>query len=127
LKNWTAFSWKVFGRANRIPWSYDYGATWKAIVRRELPANHYPGAFVDWDNTPRRGLQHALLVRNFNERAFERGIAAQIDKARKAGAEFLFINAWNEWAEGTYLEPDARRGFFFLETLRRALATQREQ
>jgi hypothetical protein len=33
----------------------------------------------------------------------------------------MFIDAWNEWAEGTYLEPDEENEYFFLETIRDAL------
>ena len=60
-------------------------------------------------------------MRNFDKAVFAKGIKAQVDKARRSSAEFLFINAWNEWAEGTYLEPDEARGLFFLEAIRDAL------
>jgi hypothetical protein len=126
LTRWAKLSWKLFGYANRTRISYDYRAIWRSIAVRTLPANHYPGAFVDWDNSPRRGRDQALVMRNFDENAFASGIKAQVNKARSTGAEFLFINAWNEWAEGTYLEPDERRGLFFLETIRRALLAKEE-
>jgi hypothetical protein len=56
-------------------------------------------------------------MRNFNPAAFRRGMAAQLAKARAAGAPFLFFNAWNEWAEGTYLEPDTEKGTQLLDTI----------
>jgi Glycosyltransferase WbsX len=117
--------WNVFGRAPWPPNTYDYASLWKATIERPLPRRTYPGAFVDWDNSPRRGLERSLIMRNFDPRMFEAGIRAQIAKAQRANAEFLFVNAWNEWAEGAYLEPDEGRGLFFLETLRAALAESR--
>ena len=62
-----------------------------------------------------------MIMRNFDGRAFEMGIRAQLRKARARGAPFVFINAWNEWAEGAYLEPDEARGPFFLEAIATAV------
>ena len=58
-------------------------------------------------------------MRNVSLSVFASGFAAQYRKACKANAEFLFVNAWNEWAEGTYLEPDEARGAAFLEVIAR--------
>lgn len=101
--------------------SYDYARLWRRISERILSPHNYPGAFADWDNSPRRTIDKAAVLRNFKPEAFRSGMKAQIDKAHAVGAEYLFFNAWNEWAEGTYLEPDEKRGHFFLETIREAL------
>ena len=121
-KQITQWTWRVFGTASRPPNSYDYGALWRAIANRALPPLTYPGAFVDWDNSPRRGMERGMIMRNFSRNAFADGIRTQLRKAQAANAGFVFINAWNEWAEGAYLEPDEARGKFFLETLKAAVA-----
>lgn len=113
--------WKTFGTAARAPRSLDYRALWREIVDRPLPAKHYPGAFVDWDNSPRKGLNGSLVLRNFDQQAFESGFEKVYSKAHAANAEFVFINAWNEWAEGTYLEPDTVRGVACLESISRVV------
>lgn len=113
--------WKYLKQWRHITNSYDYKGLWEIIENRPIPPHHYPGAFADWDNSPRRSADKATILRNFSKKAFANGIKTQIGKARRDGAEFLFFNAWNEWAEGTYLEPDEERGLFFLETIRDAL------
>ena len=121
LKNIAKLRRRWLGHITRAPDSYDYGALWRAIAARELPPRTYPGAFVDWDNSPRRGLERSMIMRNFDGRAFELGIRAQLRKAKAKGAPFVFINAWNEWAEGAYLEPDEARGTFFLDAIAAAV------
>lgn len=116
--------WALTGRAGKPPRTFDYVSIWRVIMDRRITANHYPGAFADWDNSPRRGLNSSLLLRNFDRKTFAAGINIQLRKARDAEAEFLFFNAWNEWAEGTYLEPDEQRGLFFLQTIKEALTNQ---
>jgi hypothetical protein len=96
--------------------THDYAALWTQVVRRPLGPRIYPGAFADWDNSARVGMR-AIVLRNFDRHAFRAGLAAQLRKARERQAPFLFFNAWNEWAEGTYLEPDAENGSFFLDTI----------
>jgi hypothetical protein len=102
-------------RSHRLD-SHDYGRQWQLIRRRPLAAGTYPGAFADWDNSARRGA-NGLVLRNFSLRSFRRGLAAQLEKARAGGAPFVFFNAWNEWAEGTYLEPDTHQGTQLLDII----------
>ena len=104
------------GRPHKLG-THDYAALWKHVTRRPLAPGVYPGAFADWDSSPRRGLR-ALVLRNFDKAAFRAGLAMQLRKARERNAPFLFFNAWNEWAEGTYLEPDTEHQTFFLDTIR---------
>jgi lipopolysaccharide biosynthesis protein len=114
---------QLSGQASRAKQSRDYGTLWRDMSRRPLPLNHYPGAFVDWDNSPRKGDNKSLVLRNVSIEKFETGFAAQYAKAQKNGSAFLFVNAWNEWAEGCYLEPDTVRGMAYLEAIQRVIAS----
>ena len=53
----------------------------------------------------------------------ERWLADMLRDARDHGGsdEVVFINAWNEWAEGTYLEPDEQHGHAWLEATKNAI------
>jgi lipopolysaccharide biosynthesis protein len=103
----------------------DYDETWEKILdrpRRPGPELTIPGAFADWDNTPRRGNRGTVFVGATPEK-FERYLTRQLARARQIeGSGYLFVNAWNEWAEGAYLEPDKRFGLEYLEAVRRALS-----
>ncbi len=102
---------------------YDYEATVLEEVGRALPAyTRYPTVFPSWDNTPRQPQRGDSFVRATPE-AFQVYIEAKLEYARQflVGEErLLFVNAWNEWAEGTHLEPDQKFGHRWLEAIRNA-------
>ncbi|MDI6910888.1 glycoside hydrolase family 99-like domain-containing protein [Nocardioides sp.] len=78
----------------------------------------HPGVMPGWDNTPRRGSA-AYAFHRGNPVSFRRWLSRAVDAAAAAGGESLvFVNAWNEWAEGACLEPDGRFGRANLETVR---------
>lgn len=47
----------------------------------------------------------------------------QLKMSEKLGNEFVYINAWNEWGESAYLEPDEKNGYLYLETIKKVLET----
>lgn len=86
-------------------------------------AKRIPTVALDWDNTARRGL-HATITTGFTLEAYQNWLATVISKVQqeRVGEERLvFINAWNEWGEGTYLEPDQCYGRGRLEATRAAI------
>mgnify|MGYP002780359657 CR=1 FL=1 len=106
----------------------DYAALADAAMARPRP--DYPlirGVTPGWDNEARRpGRGYAYVPATpARYRAWLRAAAEDAAAAPVAGGEALvFINAWNEWAEGAYLEPDARHGYAFLHATRQALALE---
>jgi lipopolysaccharide biosynthesis protein len=81
----------------------------------------FPTVIPSWDNSPRR-RDGARVVQNVDPLPYERWLKSAIMSANKFGEEgIVFINAWNEWAEGCHLEPDQRVGHGFLEATRRAV------
>ncbi|MFH5962622.1 glycosyltransferase WbsX family protein [Clostridium perfringens] len=98
----------------------DYNVVWNRIIRRNHKFPTYLGAFVDWDNTARRG-ENALIMKNNGVENFKKYFEIQVKRSKKENNEFLFINAWNEWAEGTYLEPDKRNGYKYLEAIKEVM------
>jgi len=100
----------------------DYPEVAKSFINRTYPApDVYKTVFPSWDNTARRG-QRAVIVINSTPENYEYWLkeAIRVTGERPSeGENFVFINAWNEWAEGCHLEPDRRYGRQFLEaTLR---------
>ena len=86
----------------------------------------YPCVVVAWDNTPRRGEAGIVFTDATPERLREALAEAFVSVTDlEANEQLVFVNAWNEWAEGNYLEPDERHGKGRLEAVSRALCAAR--
>jgi hypothetical protein len=93
----------------------DYVDAW---LRRAAPEGGnptFPCVFPSWDNSARRPA--ATIIENHDATAYARWLDAALDRVAgyPADARLVFLNAWNEWAEGCHLEPDHRHGKQFLE------------
>lgn len=76
-----------------------------------------------WDNSARR-KKRPIIFLGSNPSSYGRWLRNMIEWTHAnapAGRKFVFVNAWNEWAEGNHLEPDRKYGRAYLEETRRAL------
>ena len=82
----------------------------------------YPGICPGWDNTSRRRTG-CFTLKGSTPELYEQWLREVIRRApiNSDGDKLVFINAWNEWAEGCHLEPCQKWGRQYLEATRRAL------
>lgn len=122
LKRVQFLVWKAKKQVLNEPIFFDYDKIWSRIIKRKpCRTRVYPGAFTSWDNTPRRGRK-GTVFKGATPQKFENYLTKQILHTKKYyDSEYLFINAWNEWAEGAHLEPDEHNGYGYLNALKRAL------
>lgn len=92
----------------------------KEILNTMHGKNEFRGVFVDYDDTARRGKK-ATIFKGSTPGKFEYYLTQSIAKSIEEGNDYLFINAWNEWGEGNYLEPDKKYGYAYLYAVRKAL------
>lgn len=97
-----------------------------ADVARHYLCKEYLGprvfrtVFPSWDNTARR-KNRSVVVLNGTPVNYETWLSAAVSRAsEKSKDEIVFVNAWNEWAEGCHLEPCRMHGRAFLEATLRA-------
>ena len=82
-----------------------------------------PCVLVGWDNSPRRGRFGSICV-GADPASFGKELRRSLSNWKKSPVRqdnLIFINAWNEWAEGNHLEPDQKWGRGYLNELRSAL------
>lgn len=97
----------------------NYDDLWEKCINR-IPSDekHVACVFTDWDNTPRRGNKGIVAV-GANPKKFKKYLELKKEMIDKYYAnDYVFIFAWNEWAEGGYLEPDEKYGYGYLEAIR---------
>ena len=121
-------AWNSFAKKWKGPEFYSIlKIDYKSVVQKALRLyesqndRHYPTVFPNWDNSPRR--KAAVIIQNDSPDDFAQWVHSATDILRKRPEEdqFLFINAWNEWAEGAHLEPDQEMGRSFLEAFKKGI------
>lgn len=105
----------------------DYGELWMHIINADYNCyrNVYVGGVVGYDDTPRRGNNGTSII-NASPEIFEKYLKKLIKLNENNGVDMVFLNAWNEWGEGMYLEPDEKYGYRYLEAVKNALETYKD-
>lgn len=97
-----------------------YDIMWEKILGREDQDEHTVlGCFSDWDNSPRKSY-NAIIMTGASPEKFRKYFTRLLQKAKEIKSPMIVINAWNEWAEGAYLEPDERYRYGYLEAIKTA-------
>ena len=101
--------------------TYSYDKLWTVIQQQKLSENlTYLCGFVDYDDSPRRGKEGSV-VKGASPEKFYENFKKLYEKSLILDKDFIFINAWNEWGEGMYLEPDEKNGYAYLESLKKVI------
>jgi lipopolysaccharide biosynthesis protein len=106
---------------NRI---FDYSSMVEAMLKKADPAYlRFPCVTPSWDNSPRR-RQNATIIKDSSPEIYEywlKQVVQNTVKDHRNSERIVFINAWNEWAEGNHLEPCQKWGRAYLEATGRTL------
>jgi len=105
-----AYDWDIFPKRSDNYQKPDY-----PLFRSVCPA---------WDNTARRKQNGTVFINSTPERYkhwLQNALIDSVERIPQTQDRLVFINAWNEWAEGAHLEPDAAYGYGYLEATRNAL------
>lgn len=89
------------------------------LNKRQLSENELPLVIPNFDDTARRGVMGTVMVNPSPQKfdvMFKNALKKIVNKP--PDEKIIFIEAWNEWAEGNYLEPDRKFGRQFLEVVK---------
>lgn len=95
----------------------DYDNVWETILNSEAKSEYIEGAFVDWDNSARKKNGY-VNIGTTSEKfgVYMKRLFKKIKQTEQLPV--VFLNAWNEWCEGAYLEPDELHKYSYLEAIR---------
>lgn len=105
----------------------DYRHAVASLPFEDFGPSFWPAVCPSWDNTARR-MERAHSWIHSSPEIYHQWLATVAHRARHAlppQQRFVFINAWNEWAEGCHLEPDEKHGYAWLNATRLALTGER--
>lgn len=99
----------------------DYDVINRNMLNTVHDKNHFRTVFIGYDDSPRRG-SGGIVTRKASPLKFGKYLQKAMELSRQEGNEMLFLNAWNEWGEGNYLEPDEKYGYEYLRMVRKCVS-----
>lgn len=120
IKSLTNYQWCHYVPLQRYDkWGAKAMEGWQKFDQ-QFTVPFFPNVSIGWDPNPRypKGLQG--LVKNTNPQDFKRFLikAKKFVDQHPDQPKLITINAWNEWAEGSYLEPDKEHGYQYLDAVK---------
>lgn len=95
----------------------------KSLIPKKVNFDLYKTVFPGWDNTARRD-NNASIYADGTANHYKYWLKECIRHAKRnlsPSSQFVFVNAWNEWAEGAHLEPCQKYGYCYLNATARAI------
>jgi hypothetical protein len=131
----TSYVWIHHARLDQFPETPcskaldDNQRAWERFTSK-FSQPYFPNVSMGWDSSPRTeqgmpfenlGYPYTPVISNSTPAAFEKALEAAKDflQEHPESKNILTINAWNEWTEGSYLEPDMINGMGYLEAIKR--------
>lgn len=117
------------GKRNEAPYfeaMESYFRHWERMVK-EFECPYFPNVTVGWDSSPRTigsevwepvGYPYMGILADSTPENFRTALARTRDRVLELGIPALNINCWNEWTEGSALEPDTEYAMAYLEAVR---------
>ncbi len=124
MENWPQLPYDVVLNGADKFWNTIYG---------QFDVPYFPTISLGWDVSPRtvqsdryeyKGYPFDFIWVNNTPELFEHGLRMMKAHMDKHGQKTCIINAWNEWTEGCYLEPDIRNGYKYLEAVRKVFTAE---
>ncbi len=130
----TSYVWIHHARLDTFP-ETDYNQirdaylAYAEYIARQLPVPYFPNITMGWDSSPRTlpsdtyeeaAYPFSAAMGNNSPQHFQQAckMIKQFLDGRASAQRICTINAWNEWTEGSYLEPDTETGLAYLQAIR---------
>lgn len=112
---------------------YDAVKIWDIILNqsylnefKDYDLKVFESAFFDWDNTSRY-RERAKIFTGLSHQDKKTNLKKLIIQGKKNSSPYVFFNAWNEWSECAYLEPDKENGYKMLEIVKEVIEELRTE
>ena len=110
---------KLFSKKPKFCFEYEAAAKF-FIKESDKNEKVIPQIIPQWDHSPRSGTRGTILHNSTPSKFFKHAKCA-LEIVENKKNNLIFLKSWNEWAEGTYMEPDLRYGKGYIEALAKAL------